>query len=103
YKATWSEAWRDPAYFSLAEIAAQRGQLPNALELVDRSLDANALNVRALTLKAALLRHLRRPKEALAVVRLAVRQTDPLDAGLMAERWLDGDSTAAGELALTLR
>ncbi len=103
YKATWSEAWRDPAYFSLAEIAAGRGQTPGALDLVNHSLDANALNVRALTLKAALLRQLRRPKEALAVVRLAARQTDPLDAGLMAERWLDGDSTSAGELALTLR
>ena len=28
YKATWSEAWRDPAYFSLAEIATGRGQTP---------------------------------------------------------------------------
>ena len=78
-------------------------ETPGALDLVNHSLDANALNVRALTLKAALLRQLRRPKEALAVVRLAARQTDPLDAGLMAERWLDGDSTSAGELALTLR
>ena len=103
YKATWSEAWRDPAYFSLAEIAAQRGQFPSALDYVNRSLDANALNVRALTLKAALLRHSERPKEAIEVVHLAARKTDPLDVGLMAERWLDGDRTAASELTRTLR
>jgi tetratricopeptide (TPR) repeat protein len=103
YKATWSEAWRDPAYFSLAEIASQRAQFPSALEYVNRSLDANALNVRALTLKAALLRHSELRKEALEVVRLAAHKTDPLDAGLMAERWLDGDRTAASELTMTLR
>jgi tetratricopeptide (TPR) repeat protein len=103
YKATWSEAWRDPAYFSLAEIATGRGQLPSALDYVNCSLDANALNIRALTLKAALLRHSGHRKEALDAARLAARETDPLDAGLMAERWLDGDSRVASELTLTLR
>jgi tetratricopeptide (TPR) repeat protein len=102
-KATWSEAWRDPAYFSLAEIAAGRGQLPSALDYVNHSLDANALNVRALTLKAALLRHAGHRKEALEVTRRAARDSDPLDAGLMAERWLDGDSRVTSELAQTLR
>jgi tetratricopeptide (TPR) repeat protein len=102
-KAIWSEAWRDPGYFSLAEIAAQRGRFRSALEYVGHSLEANALNLRALTLKAALLRHLDRRKEALEALREAARKTDPLDVGLMAERWLAGDRTAASELKMTLR
>jgi len=53
-----------------------------------RSIDANALNIRALNLKAALLRHAGRSKEALAVLATAHRRTDPLDVRSMAERWL---------------
>jgi tetratricopeptide (TPR) repeat protein len=88
YKAAWSQEWRAPAYFGLAEIATSRGDFPAALDLVDRSLDANALNVRAYGLKAAILRHLGRPAEAKAALALAERKTDPLDVRLMAEEWL---------------
>ena len=51
YKATWSEAWRGPAYYSLAEIATRRTNFTAALDYLDRSLAANALNIRALNLK----------------------------------------------------
>ena len=101
-KATWSEAWRGPAYFSLAEIATAFGDFTAALDDLDRSLDANALNIRALTLKAAVLRHLDRTEEALAVLNLASQKTDPLDVRLMAERWLAGDNQAEYELIRTL-
>ena len=96
YKATWSQEWKSPAYFSLAEIAATRGDFAAALDFSDRSLDSNALNVRAYGLKAAALRHLGRPAEATAVLAAAARKTDPLDARLMAERWLaaPGEATA---------
>ena len=103
YKATWSQAWRAPAYFSLAELATLRGDHPAALELVARSLEANALDSRALTLRAALLRHAGQTRRALAVLDYAERQTDPLDAGLMAERWLAQGGRGANELAETLR
>ena len=88
YKATWSLAWRAAGYYSLAEIAAARNDPAAALDLVDRSIDANALNIRALNLKAALLRHAGRPKEALSVLATAHRKSDPLDVRSMAERWL---------------
>jgi tetratricopeptide (TPR) repeat protein len=88
YKATWNMAWRAAAYYETAEIAAMRGDYAPAAGLVDRSLEANAMNLRALTLKAAVLRHLGRGKEALEVLATAHRLTDPLDARLMAERWL---------------
>ncbi len=96
YKAVWSQEWKSPAYFSLAEIAAARGDFAAALDFADRSLDANALNVRAYGLKAAALRHLGRRDEAAAVLAAAARKTDPLDARLMAERWLaaPGEATA---------
>ena len=68
-----------------------------ALDFVDRSIDANALNIRALNLKAAVLRHLGRPKEALAVLASAARKADPLDVRSMAERWLASKTPAAAK------
>jgi len=103
FKATWSEAWRSPAYLSLAEIASLNGEFIAALNYLDRSLQANALNIRAVTLKAALLRHSGQAKAASAILELAARQTDPLDVRLMAERWLAGDRRILGELTATVR
>ena len=87
FKATWSMAWRAAGYYLLAEIATARGEFDAALELVDHSIDSNALNIRAQNLKAALLRRKSRPKEALQVLNTAHR-ADPLDVRAMAERWL---------------
>ena len=88
FKATWSQAWRGPAYFALAELATKRRDLAAALDLVEKSLEANALNTRALNLKAAVLRHLDRHQEALQVLAIATSKGDPLDVRSMAERWL---------------
>jgi tetratricopeptide (TPR) repeat protein len=98
YKATWSEAWKAAGYFSLAEIAAGRGQMAAALDFASRSLDSNALNIRALNLKAAALRHLGRPQEALQALASASRKTDPLDVRSMAERWLASKDPAAARI-----
>lgn len=103
FDATWSQAWRGPAYLALAELASRRGDFAEALEHLDHSLDAGALNVKALALKAALLRHTGRKVEALAVLESAARKTDPLDVALMAERWLAGAEKTGGSLAATLR
>jgi tetratricopeptide (TPR) repeat protein len=93
-KAAWSQEWKAPAYFALAEIATARGDFPAALGFVQRSLDANALNVRAYGLQAAVLRQLDRPAEALASIDLGRHKTDPLDVRLAAERWLAGGDGA---------
>lgn len=103
FDATWSQAWRGPAYFALAELASRRGDFAEALEHLDKSLDAGALNVRALALKAALLRHSGRRDEALALLKVAAQKTDPLDVCLMTERWRAGAEKVGGELASTLR
>jgi tetratricopeptide (TPR) repeat protein len=102
FKATWGEAWKAPAYYALAEITTGRGNMPAALELTERSISANAPNIRAQNLKAALMRHLGRPNDALQAL-AAAHDSDPLDVRSMAERWLASKSAAAAKtLASTM-
>jgi tetratricopeptide (TPR) repeat protein len=98
YKSTWSAAWRSPGYFELAEISSAKGNFDTALTEDGHALEANSLNIRALALKAALLRHAGRTAEALADV-TAIHVIDPLDVQGMAERWL---ATRSPESAATL-
>jgi tetratricopeptide (TPR) repeat protein len=103
YKATWGQAWKASGYYSLAEIAASRGDMTTALDFVDRSIDSNALNIRAQNLKAAVLRHTGRSREALQLLATAAHRIDPLDVRSMAERWLASkDPAAAKTLASTM-
>jgi tetratricopeptide (TPR) repeat protein len=88
YKATWSDAWKAAGYYSLAEMACMKGDMVAALDFVGRSLEANALNIRALNLKAAVLRHMGQSDDALKALALAHNIADPLDVRIMAERWL---------------
>ncbi|HMI03763.1 MAG TPA: DUF5107 domain-containing protein, partial [Pedobacter sp.] len=98
YKAAWSQEWKSPAYFSLAEIASAKGDYTEALKFVGQSLDANALNVRGYGLKVALLRHLGRSIEAVKLITFAREKTDPLDARLVAEQWLATKDLSASQL-----
>jgi tetratricopeptide (TPR) repeat protein len=66
--------------------------MPAALDFVNRSIDSNALNVRAQNLKAAVLRHLGRNQEAIAVLYSASHAADPLDVRAMAETYLASPS-----------
>lgn len=96
FKSTWSAAWRSPGYFAVAEIAATKGDYAAALMNDEHALEANSLNLRALALKAALLRHT--GKSAAAPI-AAVRKIDPLDVQGMSEEWL-ATKTAASAAAL---
>jgi len=64
YKSVWSAAWQDVGYFTLAQIATEKGSIEEALELVERSLIRNTRNYKARNLKSALLRKLGRLEEA---------------------------------------
>jgi tetratricopeptide (TPR) repeat protein len=94
YKSTWSSAWRGAGYYEAAEIASRRGDLETATALVDRALESNALNVRAMTLKAALLRNEGKTSAALQALAAARRAAGPLDTGVMAEQWLTTKTVA---------
>jgi tetratricopeptide (TPR) repeat protein len=96
-RATWNAPWRDAGYYASAEIAAERKDWNTALGYLDRSLEANARNIRALSLKSAVLRNIGRSKEALEVVARALEITDPLDVKLLTERWLAGKSAKHGQ------
>jgi tetratricopeptide (TPR) repeat protein len=78
YKATWSQAWHAASYYVLAELECQKGDFAKALEFIERSISANALNTKAQCLKAAVLRKLARPEEAERVAS-GVLACDPLD------------------------
>ncbi len=52
YKSVWSAAWQDSGYFSLAQIATEKGNYEEALELVERSIIRNARNYKARNLKS---------------------------------------------------
>jgi tetratricopeptide (TPR) repeat protein len=78
YKATWSAAWQGPAYYALAQLACRKGDYPKALEHADRAISANALNTKAMNLKAAVLRHMGRHAEATQLASIAL-VIDPLD------------------------
>lgn len=78
YKATWSQAWHSAAHYHLAEIDCRRGDLSRALLHLERSLQTNRLNSRALSLKAALLRKRERFEEAAGIAR-SLLEAAPLD------------------------
>jgi tetratricopeptide (TPR) repeat protein len=86
-KATWNAAWQDAGFFQLAQLAALRGELEQALDFVARSLARNAHNQKATHLQSLLLRELRRAGEARRVIDAAVAR-DPLDFGALNERVL---------------
>ena len=87
YRATWDYAFHSPAYYHLAELSCRKGDFASALEQIDRSLSTNAVNTKALNVKAVILRKLGRTGEAkqIASDTLAV---DPLDFLAMNELYL---------------
>lgn len=60
YRATWGFAWHAASYYQLAEIDCQREDYPRALAHLNRSISTNKNNLRALNLKAIVLRKMGR-------------------------------------------
>ena len=87
-KAAWSGVWRGPAQFARAQLAARRGSLGVALELLDGAVDADRDQTAARSLRAAIRRRLGCRAGAVEDIR-AVLAVDPLDAmALDQRRWL---------------
>ena len=102
YKATWSQAWAAAAYYSLAELACERGDFSRALDFVDRSLSLNSLNTKALNFKAAALRKLGRFEEAEKIAGEALA-FDPLDFWAGNELYLAKSASGMKDEALKLK
>ncbi|RZK55469.1 MAG: DUF5107 domain-containing protein, partial [Pedobacter sp.] len=87
YKATWSKAWQDAAFFAVAQIDISRGDCTQALEHINQALDRNMGNGRAWVLKAVLLRFAKEWGQALHVCSKALDR-DRFNLGVMHERIL---------------
>jgi len=93
YKATWSAAWQDAAYFELARLASRAGDIAGALDLTARALSRNDQHHQARHLQIALLRRGGRAKVALATSEAALAH-DRMEYGALWERFLlAGDRT----------
>lgn len=60
YKSTWNAAWQQAGYMMCAQIATMRGELEEALYLIDKSLVSGWHDHKARALKAAILTRLGR-------------------------------------------
>ncbi|MEM9347119.1 MAG: DUF5107 domain-containing protein [Planctomycetota bacterium] len=102
YKSTWNFAWRAPAYYQLATIAAKQCKYAKAIELLDSAVATNADHSHAYVLKAAMLRKQGDTSAATAIL-AGVLAKDPLDhwAGyemvLVGQAKQDGDAEACRE------
>ncbi|WP_173820298.1 DUF5107 domain-containing protein [Niastella vici] len=85
YKATWSSAWQDSGYFSVAQIDVAQGNYEQALEHVQLSLDRNTKNRKAIALKAIILRRLGQYPAA-AKVCTAALEKDPFNLPVLFEQ-----------------
>lgn len=85
YKATWSNAWKDSGYFSVAQIDLINTDYQLALEHSQAAIDRNANNSKAYVLQAAAHRKLQQFDDALAISGVALKR-DPFNLGALFEQ-----------------
>ncbi|MCM1214565.1 MAG: DUF5107 domain-containing protein [Lachnospiraceae bacterium] len=89
YKAVWDGNMQDKAFYQLACIAAGKGLYGEALDHLEKSLARGFHNLKARTLKTALLR-LTGQRERAVSCALETASFDPLDHGACYELYLLG-------------
>lgn len=89
YKAVWDGNMQDKAFYQLACIAVGRGLYGEALGYLEKSLAKGSHNLKARTLKTALLRLTGQQERAIAFA-LETASFDPLDHGAYYELYLLG-------------
>lgn len=80
YRSIWSAAMQDCGFYQLACIASAQGRPEEALAFVEQSLVKGYHNLKARTLKTALLRHLGKTEQAEAFARETL-DFDPMSYG----------------------
>jgi len=104
YKAVWNDAWQHAGYLQLARIACMRGDVPGALESIDKSLIKNHHSHTARHARTFILRKMGRAGEGLAMCKASL-EIDPFNFGCHYESYLlyinaNDDERAAESLAL---
>lgn len=89
FKSAWNAAWKDPAYFSIAQIDCIRGNWDLAMENIEQSLIRNWHNHKARQLKASILRKTGKTDEALQWITTSLK-IDRFNIGCLFEKWLLG-------------
>ena len=87
YKSCWNAAWQDAGYFACAQISTMQERLEDALDEIDRSLIRNWHNHKARALKAAILRRMGKPEEALKLIEESLA-IDKFNYGCRNEKYL---------------
>jgi len=87
YKSAWNAAWKDPAYFSIAQIDGVRSEWQKALYHVEQSLIRNWHNHKARQLKASLLRKTGKRDAALQWITASL-EIDRFNMGCLFEKYL---------------
>jgi len=100
HRATWGQAWVAASNYALAESTARRGELAAASEFLERSLENNSLNSKALLLRAMIERKQNRPAAAQKTL-ARLLALDPLDLSAGHEQILlaRGDQAQHDKLA----
>ncbi len=97
YKATWSYETQSSGYYWLACLSCKRGEYKAALDFAGQSLIRNWHNMKARTLKAAILRTLGENHEGFL---FESREIDPLDMGIRYESALSSGNLAEWKHAM---
>ena len=74
YKACWNSEFKAPGHFALAQISCWRDNFQKALQHIDKSLQNNTENHKALHLKIAILRKLEHTEAALSLIKDALKK-----------------------------
>jgi tetratricopeptide (TPR) repeat protein len=94
FKSVWNAAWQDAAYLNLARIATRRGDLHEALSLIDKSLVRNYHSHTARHLKSAILRKLGQTEAACNWITESLA-LDKFNFGCLFEQYLLSKDAAA--------
>lgn len=97
YKSTWSYETQSGGYYWLSCLSCRKGDFQSALSFIEQSLIRNWHNMKARTLKAAILRKLGFP--SLDFLSKS-RKIDPLDMGILYEYGLQKNDVSEWEKAM---
>lgn len=87
FKSTWNAAWQNAGYYHLAQIDCFRGDLNQALEMIDLSLIRNWHHHRGRHLKSMILRLLGKKEEAAKFMEESL-SIDKFNFGVLFEKYL---------------